>query len=188
MTRVRNGVARLGHRLRRERELWALRRRLRRELDNLRLHGPTDMATVAARLAERRGRPLRLLPMALDPRGPSGLWIATGKADYVCYQQHTTQAHQEHIIAHEIGHMLATHHPDPGANELLGQLLPDLPPELIARLLPREHHDDAREREAEDIATLLLERAEVARSLRTPARSRRAARAQAALEDDPGWV
>ncbi|WP_017972382.1 hypothetical protein [Actinopolyspora halophila] len=177
---------RLVRHLRRESSLWGLRRQLRRELDRLQLEPPVSITTLVDRLAAQRGRPLHLMPMPLDPYGPSGLWIATGTGDYVCYQQHTTRAHQDHIIAHEVGHMLVDHPPGIADNELLTYLVPDLSPELIATLLRRDHDDSHSEREAEDIATLLLQRSELSEVSATY--SARAARTQAALAARPGWV
>lgn len=172
----------------------SLRKRVRREMTALGLHGPpTEVGEICGRLAERRGRPLHLMPMDMHARGPYGLWVATARADYICYQRQTSRAHQDHIILHEIGHILAEHDAaDIADGEVLRRLAPNLSPGLVARFLARTdhpHHDSATEREAEDIATMLLERADVARKLRLPTSSERAGRAQAALDRGPGsWL
>ncbi|WP_433724380.1 hypothetical protein ACQP2Y_03100 [Actinoplanes sp. CA-051413] len=40
---------------------------------------------------------------------PCGLWISVETADYVFYDPETSQLHAEHIILHELGHMLSGH-------------------------------------------------------------------------------
>jgi hypothetical protein len=163
-----------------------LRRWLRRELAALEIDEPTTMADVCQRLGRRRGRPIRLHAYPFDVPGPFGMWLPTATSDHILYQAETTALHQEHIIAHELGHLLAGH----GAVEDDGawtDLMPDIPPETIRRALRRASYDTVDEREAETVATILLESAAVVRSVRLPAKSARAGRAQAALGDRRIW-
>ena len=64
------------------------------------------MSEVCRRLGERRGKAIRLVAYPLEAPGPFGLWLNTPSADYILYQAETTPAHQQHIIAHELGHLL----------------------------------------------------------------------------------
>lgn len=167
---------------------WKLRKRLRRELASLGIDGPTDMADVCGRLGRQRGRPIRLVPFPLEVPGPFGLWVSTRSSDCILYQAETTKVHQEHIIAHEVGHILAGHQSDEFDDEIWRQIMPDISPVVIRRLLQRTHYDTVEEREAETVATILLERAAVAGSVTVPGRSGRARRMQRLLGDSRSWL
>ncbi|SUD49565.1 Uncharacterised protein [Nocardia otitidiscaviarum] len=116
-------------------------------------------------LGEWRGKPIELMPVesallpgTLDPgRGtPCGLWLDCTDVDVIAYDSATSDYHIDQIIAHETGHMLLDHDAD-GAG-LLGvqQLLPDVDPALIRRVLGRSQFADHQEAEAELFADLLL--------------------------------
>ncbi len=83
---------------------------------------------------------------------------------YVFYDAATTALHRDHIVLHEVGHMLSGH-----SNLLSGEvaqtLVPDLDPGSVESVLGRSHYSDQDEQEAEMIASLILRRAD-----RTPAR------------------
>jgi hypothetical protein len=167
---------------------WKLRRRLRLELAALDIDEPTDMADVCERLGRRRGKPIRLIAYPLEVPGPFGLWLSTPAADYILYQAETTKLHQEHIIAHELGHLLANHGSDEDDDAVWRELMPDIPPEMIRRALRRTSYDTDQEREAETAATMLLESAAVVEYVSLPAQSARARRAQRALGDSQHWI
>ncbi len=96
------------------------------------------------------------MPIAVRACDPSGLWIATAEVDVIGYQANTSRHHQEHIIAHELGHMVCCHHgvvqPDDRSVSLL---FPDLAPGLVRELLHRTSYSDAQEEEAEITGSLL---------------------------------
>lgn len=165
-----------------------LRRRLRGELAALGIEGPTDMADVCARLGRRRGKPIRLVAYPLEVPGPFGLWLNTPSADYILYQAETTRVHQEHIIAHELGHLLAGHSSNEQDDAVWRELMPDIPPDVIRRALRRTSYDTDDEREAETVATILLEAAVVVESVARPGLSPRARRAQRTLGDSNDWL
>ena len=172
-------------RVRRDRRATGLRRRLRSELRAAGIEGPTPMAEVCARLGEHRGKPIRLLGVPMEVPGPFGLWIKTTAADVILYQRTgTTRFHQEHIIAHELGHLLADHPSDEGDDEMWRQLLPDIPPDAIRSALRRRTtYANEYEQEAEALATVLLEATTKAQEITLPGRSPRARRAQTSLGD-----
>ncbi|MDI3420593.1 toxin [Streptomyces luteolus] len=95
--------------------------------------------------------------MPLDAAGPCGLWLAFSDADYVVYEQHTSRHHQEHIIAHELAHMLCCHRSGTADSAAVAELFPDLDPSLVQDLLSRDSYSDAQEREAEVMAYLIGE-------------------------------
>jgi hypothetical protein len=118
-----------------------------------------DIKTLCARIADRRGRPIRLLARKFPPGGPTGLCISTDRADYIIYQESTSPLHQEHIILHEIGHLLCEHETKLlFDSELARTLLPNLDPRMVQRVLGRSHYSSRQEQEAEIVASLILQR------------------------------
>lgn len=170
----------------REREL---RRRCRRDLRALGIEPPLQVDLFCQRLGERRGRPIRLVSYSLPVPGPFGLWLATQSTDYILYQAKTTRVHQDHIILHEIGHILAEHRSDDDDDEYWQQMMPDLSRETIRRALGRTHYDSEQEQEAELVATIIMEWASVL-DYGTSRRSAEPAvrRLQDALGDRQGWL
>lgn len=175
--------------LRRYRSEQALRRRLRGELAALHITRPVSMEEVCERLAERRGKPIQLLSYPLEVPGPFGLWLSTTSAEIILYQSETTRLHQQHIIAHELGHVLANHNSDDGEDAVWHELMPDIPPDVIRRALRRTSYDRDEERQAEIVATMLEEKAAVAEAIARPAATGRANRVQHALGDQQeSWL
>ncbi|MER7167898.1 hypothetical protein ABT336_17745 [Micromonospora sp. NPDC000207] len=140
-------------------KLHRLRRRCERLLTDLALPEPFDLHELCRVLGERRGRPLRLMPISLPMHTVCGMWVPTGDFDAIFYEQDTSALHQMLIIGHEVGHLLAGHRAtavlDADASRLL---LPDLDPQLVRRFLGRSNYDADAEREAEMIGSLLLRR------------------------------
>jgi hypothetical protein len=139
----------------------ALRKRCRKLLRELDVRPPLDVPELCRRLAQRRGRPIRLVAYPIRVPGPFGLWFMTDTADVVFYQQETTRPHQDHIILHEIGHIIADHPSDESDETAWDALAPQAPPEGSTRALRRTCYDSAYEREAELVATIILEWASV---------------------------
>ncbi|MCE3031988.1 hypothetical protein [Streptomyces sp. CMSTAAHL-2] len=176
---------------------WLRERRLRkdcrRELQALGVQPPLDVNELCTQLGHKRGRPLRLVPYPLPVPGPYGAWVATRSADYILYQQETSKAHQDHIILHEVGHILAGHRGE-SANECCenGAELddPGAPgPDTVQHVLRRTSYDEAREHEAELIATIILEWASVLDPVAAPpAAQPDLRRVQTALGDRRGWL
>lgn len=169
-----------------ERQLQRKCRKLLRDLD---IHPPLDVSQLGKRLGEHRGRPIRLLPRPLPQPGPFGIWLAQAGTDVVVYQQETTRPHQDHIIIHEFGHMIAGHESDENDDDLLRALFPDVDPDTVRHMLRRTHYDTAREREAETVATIILQWASVLDSAipRQPG-SIAGRNMQDALGDRMGWL
>ncbi|WP_216210843.1 hypothetical protein [Amycolatopsis aidingensis] len=182
----------------REREL---RRRCRRLLKELDIRPPLDVAELCRRVGQQRGKPIRLIPHPIPVPGPFGVWVTTPRADYILYQQETSKAHQGHIILHELGHILAGHHSDQLDDSLLTELYPDperddlssrypdLAPEAVRSALRRTSYDTEHEREAETVATIILEWASVLDRVAPPSSQEAAAqRMETALGDRLGWL
>ncbi len=150
-------------------ELKALRRQCEARLRALDLPTPFSARAFSHSLAARRGRPIRLHPLE-STAGPSGAWVATTTADYIFYEQATSPLHQEHIILHELSHLLCGH--DAAAvleAEHIQLLFPDLHAEVVQRVLQRATYSIEEELEAELLASLILERSATSPVAETPA-------------------
>lgn len=125
---------------------------------------PFDIHELCGRIGTERGRPIVLTPFPMTSLGPCGLWLAGEHADILCFEQHTSLLHQEHIILHELGHVLHEH----SGAETMGQLFPDLGGETLRIMLARQHDtfSDRAERQAEDFAYAVLARASRASGFR----------------------
>jgi hypothetical protein len=86
--------------------------------------------------------------------------VSTDRADYIGYPVATTPLHQQHIVLHEIGHLLCEHPGRSGpADSVARGLTTQLSDELVSRVLGRTAYDEQEEQEAELIASLALQRA-----------------------------
>lgn len=141
-----------------ERGLWL---RCRGVADSIPLPEPFDIRALTDSLARLRGRPIELVPLSGPAHSPCGVLISTDRADYIGYAVDTTALHQQHIVLHEIGHLLCRHTGDgAGLGETVRELLtPGLPGELVRRVLGRSAYTQRQEREAELVASLALHRA-----------------------------
>jgi hypothetical protein len=140
-------------------DLKQLRRRCEARLRELYLPTPFDVRAFCDAVGDRRGRPVRLCPLA-SQAGPGGLWAAGARVDYIFYERSTSPLHQEHIILHEVSHLLCGHQPALVSDEERSRLLfPDLDSAMVKRILARTAYPDEEEREAELLASLILQRA-----------------------------
>jgi hypothetical protein len=104
---------------------------------------------------------IHVIPRALPIGSPSGLCVSTSAGDYIFYESQTSALHQEHIILHEVGHLLCEHRAaSVSRKEISELLLPDLDPGMIQRVLGRTCHPIWAEQEAEIIASLILAKVE----------------------------
>jgi hypothetical protein len=140
-------------------DLKRLRQRCETRLRELDLPVPFDIDAFCGVLGTRRGRPIRLCPVT-SRAGPWGLWAAGSDADYIFYEQATSPLHREHIILHEASHLICNHRPVAVSEEEGSRLLfPDLDVETVKRVLGRVAYSGDEEREAELLASLILQRA-----------------------------
>lgn len=140
----------------------ALRQRCESVLEELTLSRSASAHELCRHVARSRGRPTHLYPLPDEGRsdGTCGAWIATDTDDHVFFEPGTTRPHRDHIILHEISHIILGHHrPLTDCVAPLRSALPDLDPRLIRRLLRRASHTTRQEQEAEMFASLILSRA-----------------------------
>ena len=118
-----------------------------------------DIDQLCDLVAEQRGRPIRCIPVAMSATHPCGFWIATEPADLIVYESDTSRAHQEHIIAHELAHIICCHRGSAAVDDISAQLMfPDLDPNLVRDMLRRTGYSDDQEHEAEVVASMIMER------------------------------
>ncbi|TMU98588.1 hypothetical protein FGK60_13000 [Streptomyces sp. DASNCL29] len=135
-----------------------LRRRCQAVIDQFELPHALSVEGLCHHLAAQRARPLRLHPLPAEAAatGACGLWLATDAEDHIFYERRTVPLHQEHIVLHEIGHLLFNHRTvavDGGTGWDI--LLPDLDPRAVRRLLGRTSYATEQEQEAELFASIL---------------------------------
>nr|WP_063809995.1 ImmA/IrrE family metallo-endopeptidase [Kibdelosporangium phytohabitans] len=122
---------------------------------------PFDARRLCRLVAHQRGRQITFTPMNAHDSGVLGLWVATEKTDMIFYEASTTPPHQEHIILHELAHVLCDHYPARlSASELTRMLLPSLDPAMVQRILGRSTYQAEQEQEAELLASLITQRAQ----------------------------
>jgi hypothetical protein len=143
----------------------ALRARCHQRVNDLLSHiglpYPWDINQFLDRLERHRGRDIDLCAISWSPGNSCGAWQQYPDYDVIAYAVNTSSFHQDHIILHEIGHMISQHR---GrcvlSHEEAQRIAPDLAPTALAHLLdpsggPVEEH------EAETIAALIHQRARV---------------------------
>ncbi|MCQ4040695.1 toxin [Streptantibioticus rubrisoli] len=141
------------------RQLRRMRAACEALLDSLSVPDGCDIRQLCEHLGARRGRPIQLLPIELRSPGLYGLWLATDVMDLVVYEAHTSRPHREHIIAHELSHMICGHHSGGTMDDgMAGHLFPDIDPEVVRGMLRRSGYSDHDEQEAETMASLILTR------------------------------
>ncbi|MGW1295889.1 hypothetical protein [Streptomyces sp. NPDC002533] len=186
-----------------------LHRLIRRELRDLGIYPPLDVQQLCTALSRRRGRPLYLREAPLPVPGPSGMWIEYEDYDVILYQQQTTRLHQDHIVLHEIGHILVAENEasDKAAAEATGQvnsldpdeesalvvegwaaMLPVFDPEMIKRVAGRCSYDDGEECAVELVATIVLEWSSVLDGSTPLSDDPALRRVESALSDRRGWL
>jgi hypothetical protein len=137
-------------------QLKKLRKAGARRIAKLGLSKAADVTELCHYLGEIRGRPITLVPMQMPASHPCGMWVAARDEDLIFYDANTTSAHQEHIILHELGHIICCHRGAGWLDEASARLLfPNLDPDLVRDMLLRATYDDVQEQEAEIIAYLL---------------------------------
>ena len=121
---------------------------------------PWDLQLLVERIAEQRGRPIRLLATEFPAGDVSGLWLPTDDADLICYDRDASPAIREQTIGHELGHLLMNHQlEDRSAGPAVARQLAAvaISPALIERFLARTAYESAIEATAEEFGTRLLQ-------------------------------
>ena len=140
--------------------LRSIRRQCESALEGVPVPNPFDINDFCRVISSRRGRALHLVPKQTR-LGPCGVWLSLPEVDYVFYESETSQLHREHIIMHELGHLLCEHQPTEVIDEeVVAQLFPHLNPAVVQRVLGRTTYTAVEEQEAEMLASLVRGRVE----------------------------
>ncbi|GID91021.1 hypothetical protein Adi01nite_04330 [Amorphoplanes digitatis] len=146
-----------------------MRRRCEAILADLDLPDVHDVRELCDVIAARQGRPIHLVGESLPADSPCGIAVRTERFDAIFYEADTSRLHQEHIIRHELGHLICGHLTAPVLDaEASRLLLPNLDPSLVRAVLGRSDYSEIEEKEAEMIASLLLRRSVMSRSRDAP--------------------
>ena len=138
--------------------LRSIRRQCEAALVGVPVPNPFDINDFCRVISSRRGRALHLVQKQTR-LGPCGVWLSLPDADYVFFESETSQLHREHIILHELGHLLCEHQPTEVIDEeVIAQLFPDLNPTVVHKVLGRTTYTAIEEQEAEMLASLVRER------------------------------
>src|SRR6266567_4069829 len=129
-------------------DMKMVRRRCEARLRDVTIPIPFDIETFSEVIASRRGRPISLQPMTLNGE-VSGAWVAMPSVDIVFFEDWTSPLHRQHIILHELSHILCDHNGI--ALDIAGiqSLLRSTTPVERLRALQRNHYSDEEEQEAE---------------------------------------
>jgi hypothetical protein len=124
---------------------------MRAVVKQLRLPPMSTVEELCETVAERAGRPVRLVPRRMRVGEPSGFVERRADEDVIHFEQETSDLHQAHIICHELAHLLCGHLAEPPARDedTASVELEALDPEMLRLVLGRSHYDDAAEEEAE---------------------------------------
>ncbi|MFI6168286.1 hypothetical protein ACIBCN_16005 [Nocardia sp. NPDC051052] len=130
------------------------------------LPNPWNLNAYLAAVAAHRGRSIGLHTAAKAlvneiGCGGGGLWVARKHDDLIIYDAEATDRNADHIILHEVGHMLLGHGtresdrraPAPPA---LALMLPSVSPQSVEHVLGRREFGVDREREAEVFADMTM--------------------------------
>ncbi|MFG2389846.1 hypothetical protein ACGFYF_13290 [Streptomyces lavendulae] len=129
----------------------------RKYVRSLRLDPYSSAHELCDQISSARGRPIRVIEARLPVPGPMGVWVCRTDDDVVIVQDLAVGAHRDHIVLHELAHILCEHegeryqHDEPALSALDGL------PEGGAVVRFRSVHDSEAEREAELLAAAFAE-------------------------------
>lgn len=130
---------------------------------------PWRLETFIDQVATLLGKPITLLPQPeLTAKGfPCGVVIERPDSFVVAYDAASSGYHTDHIVLHEIGHLLLDHagYVTPTSRyRSLRQLFTEIDTDVVLRVLARTDYDDILESQAELFASLVLSETDTPRS------------------------
>jgi hypothetical protein len=131
-------------------------------ISTLAIPDPFDMGSFLTSVAERRGKPIKLISTIPGAGQMCGMLISTTEVDYIYSSENLSPLQAQHTKMHEVGHLLFGHGTresgagTPDLAESLHLLLPTLSAELVRHILGRTAYATEQEREAELFASLVL--------------------------------
>lgn len=134
---------------------------VRRLISTLRVPQPWDLADFLQQVTALLGKEIRLVPLPTDTAEslPCGLVVERAEDIVIAYDAHSSGYHADHIVLHEIGHLLLDHADsiiDGTTRSTVEILFPSMDPDNVLRVLRRSDYDDLAERQAELFASLVM--------------------------------
>jgi hypothetical protein len=122
--------------------------------------GSVDISGVKEHLERSSGRPIHLVPMTLKSSEPCGMCISGACEDFIVFNASASPLHQDHIIAHELAHIIMGHITSRRLDRATAELLfPDLEAAAVGDLFTRVgSYCDPDEAEAETLASIIQSR------------------------------
>lgn len=120
---------------------------------------PWSIEAFVDRLSKQRGRAITLQSFQAEGGdAPCGFYMSTATEDRVLYPEQANRLQRDHVILHELGHLL--HDSDPTGNAdavtidpaYAKMLFPDIPLDMIRNFLARTTYDTDIEQQAEGFA------------------------------------
>jgi hypothetical protein len=137
------------------------RRRVQRLVAGLDIPDPYGIDALVEQVAAGRDRDITVVNTRM-PTGLSGAWVQTPERDFLFCERETSSLHREHIVLHELGHMLCGHRPLWSVEQELVTLLetdvPGLTSQAVRHMLGRSRPSSPVEAEAELFAWLVRQR------------------------------
>lgn len=128
---------------------------------SLRIPEPFTLPAFVSTVGELIGRQIKVRPYpahlvdAFRRNGeslPYGLMLDTTRGVLILYREDTSPAHRQHVVLHELGHVLCRHVTIP----ITARNVDD--PDVLSTALRRSRYDNKQERAAELVAYLIQRR------------------------------
>ncbi|MFD8092399.1 ImmA/IrrE family metallo-endopeptidase [Streptomyces malaysiensis] len=117
---------------------------------------PLTVEELCARIGRLYGRPIHVIPLTLPRGSPDGLLVSADDRDFIVVEDRLAPVHQHQVMLHELGHFICDHETTPVMTpEASRLLLPSLDPELVRRVLGRDHSNSEAEQEAEYVGSII---------------------------------
>ncbi len=139
--------------------MWSSRRQQPEILAQLKLPQVASIRDLRHEETRRTGRAVHIEAAETVLGRRCGVCYVTENAFYIFYDPRTSRAHQDHVIGHEIAHVLLGHHEARRPSEAVPQgFAPLLDPALVEMMLARSSYEEAEEHDAELLASYLYGR------------------------------
>lgn len=131
---------------------------VRRLISTLQVPQPWDLAAFLEQVTTLLGKEIRLVPLPTDTAEglPCGLVLERADDIVIAYDAHSSGYHADHIVLHEIGHLLLDHADSSATPTAIEILFPGIDPDSVLRVLRRSDYDDVAEQQAELFASLVM--------------------------------
>lgn len=135
--------------------------------DELAVPRPWDLEVFLGQVTALAHKRIQLVPLygGVAERLPCGLVVERADDVVIAYDANTSGYHADHIVLHEIGHLLLGHlggAPNGPERAFVRTLFPNLDQSTVLRVLARGDYDGIAEHQAELFASLVMSEARTA--------------------------